>query len=29
MVHNALFQFTKVTTASPRITQVYQTWMAP
>ena len=28
-VHNALFQFTKVTAASPCITQVYQTRMTP
>ena len=28
-VHNALFQFTKVTAASPCITQVYQARMTP
>ena len=28
-VHHALFQFTKVTAASPCITQVYQTRMTP
>lgn len=28
-VHNALFQFTKVTAASPCITQVYQTRITP